>query len=92
MNDNEDELIEEIKQKYKFTLDYSNDKNKPNYILKCFLGRISFTVRRFHFDKRISIINELIENNKSKMNINILEAYQKKINEIESNIKKYKKI
>ena len=89
MNDTPTESIDKIRIFYKYTLDFSNEKNTPDYILYHLFGKISNTIRNFHFGKKISKINEMIQNKKSETNKNILEKYTKEINEIEKTLENY---
>ena len=89
MNDTPTESIDKIRIFYKYTLDFSNEKNTPDYILYRLFGKISNTIRNFHFGKKISKINEIIQNKKSETNKNILEKYAKEINEIEKTLENY---
>ena len=78
--------IEQITNKYKFTLDFSDSLNSPNMIDEMFHGYFKVQIREYCFDKRITKINERINDEKSTINKDLLKSCSKKVNEIKNYI------
>ena len=84
MNDKQNESIEEIRNKYKYSIDYSNFLNRPDFILFGILATIHNSYRKFNFSEKISIIDKQLQN---KANKDKFESYNEKINEIKEFVK-----
>ena len=84
MNDKQNESIEEIRNKYKYSIDYSNFLNRPSFILFGILATIHNSYKKFKFSEKISIIDKQLQN---KANKDKFESYNEKINEIKEFVK-----
>ena len=78
--------IEEITNKYKFKLDFSDSLNSPNMIDDMFHGYFKVKIGEYYFDKKITKINEVINNEKTIINKDSLRSCAIKINEIKNYI------
>ena len=84
MNGKQNESIEEIRNKYKYSIDYSNILTTPDFIIFGILATIHDSYKKFNFSERISIIDKQLQNETSKVKF---EPYNEKINEIKVFIK-----
>ena len=84
----ESQTIDKIKNKYKYTIDYSEPDNKPHMILYGFFGEITYSKKYYRFNERIQKIYEILANESDNINKSKLEEFQKEVKELESNIKK----
>ena len=84
MNDKQNESIEEIRNKYKYSIDYSNFLNRPDFILFGISATIHNSYKKFNFSEKISIIDKQLQN---KANKDKFESYNEKINEIKEFVK-----
>ena len=84
MNDKQNESIEEIRNKYKYSIDYSNILNKPDFILFGIFATIYDSYKKFNFSEKISIIDKQLQNKAKK---DKFESYNEKINEIKDFVK-----
>ena len=77
----ENQTIDSIKNKYKYTIDYTHYENQPDNILYGFFGTISYSQEHYHFSEKIAMIKAELQRNvldKSK-----LEEYKKEIEDLE---------
>lgn len=93
MDFTENQTIDKIKEKYKFTIDLSDNNKKPDDILFSFYGTILLTIKSFRFKEKIEKIKEELriqKSNKSKSK-DFIEFYSKEIETIEESIKNSQK-
>lgn len=90
MNNLINNSIDEIKNKYKYEIDYTNIDNTPPFIVYGFRGEIALSIKKYNFNERISKITKKIQNENNNLNKIDVESYKKIINEIKNNIEIYK--
>ena len=85
--------IDDIKRRYKYTIDPSDFLNMTDIINDLFYGKFYGVYKRYNFDENIKIINKIIQNKKDKIDKNTLESYDKTLKEIADNSEKiFKKV
>ena len=77
----ENQTIDSIKNKYKYTIDYTHYEKQADNILFVFFGNILYSKEHYHFSEKIAMIKAELQRNvldKSK-----LEEYKKEIEDLE---------
>ena len=86
MNFTDNQTINSIKEKYKYTIDYSKDLQDPESIMFGLFGAIIKTIKGYHFKEKIEKIKETLKNQKNNKSKDFIEFYSKEIEKIEKNI------
>ena len=79
--------IKEIREQYKYEIDFSAFWKKPEVINDMHLGRFMTHFDEYHFNKRLNLIDEHLKSGDLKMEKDLLESYIKEIKEIRDEIK-----
>lgn len=83
MNFTDNQTINTIKEKYKYTINYSDEFKKPDSILFSLYGAITLTIKGYHFKEKIAKIKETLKNQENSKSTDFIEFYRKEIEKIE---------
>ncbi len=78
--------IEEIREKYKYEIDFFEFWKNPDVIHDRHLGRFMIHFDEYNFNKRLNIIDDHLKREKDKINKDLLESNVKEIKEIRDEI------
>ena len=79
--------IEEIREQYKYEIDFSEFWKNPEVTNSMHLGRFMTHFDEYHFNKRLNLIDERLKSGDLKIEKDLLESYVKAIKEIKDKIK-----
>ena len=91
MDFTENQTIDKIKEKYKFTIDLSDKNKQPDDILFSLYGAILYAIRSFQFKEKITKIKEALQIQKNNKSNDFIKFYSKEIEKIEEGIKNTQK-
>ena len=91
MDFTENQTIDKIKEKYKFTIDLSDKNKQPDDILFSLYGAILYAIRSFRFKEKITKIKEALQIQKNYKSNDFIKFYSKEIEKIEEGIKNTQK-
>ena len=79
---------EEIKNRYKYEIDISDDWKTGHRIYDLFFGKFGVSIDKYNFKEKIINLIEIIRNNNTKKDKALLKSYEEKLVEIADSINK----
>lgn len=81
------ETIDEIRERYKYEIDITDSGKTASMINNLFYAELLISFKKYCFPERIKKLNEILGNNKNKIEKNTLKSYIKEVKAIEDTIK-----